>query len=848
MLPEVKAGRLIRKRKHPAPPLTDIDPNFGVEYDDSKHSDLLRKHLDVSHLTPPQQLVLTNLIKKYWRVFSKEGVTTPVKDYECEIDTGDAKPFACKDPTFGPREQPIIEKAISKLLALGHIKQIHDSEWLSKPLLAAKPHQENVTNINNFVWRFCVSYIRLNAHTRIIAMPIPHCDSAVGNAFGNSKFRWLMDAISGYNQIRVATSSQAKLAFAGPNCSKYTYLVMPFGPVNGRVIFIIFIYDLDSTWKSLAESRGLTIDETLTTRIIVDDIFSWAKTFDEFIHYLTCQLDVCLSQNLSLSLKKSFFCPARMEFVGHDVCENGNRPAMSKHALMKHWPAFVIARDVASFVGFMNFYSMYIPCFEQRISPLRDLAKLEMETVITDQLTPAHQAAKLDMIDAICSDPCIGRFDYNKRSYLLTDFSKKGFGYDLCQPDSDHPASMEAMRREMEGGDCEFLLPNTTLRLRSTGFGSRRTRGREDSLHSHLGEAFALDWAIHKCRAKIWGTRFTALTDCFALRFILSYDGPNPVLLRLQMRFQLWAMDLYHRSGFLMVSPDYMSRVGADLCFDELSRNYLNRTVNLRKNYPAASGTMLPENMPGYRAPRVRSVLPPDTTTVATTLVSLSDDNYVDPAFAPILTSIYSGNSGGHHFCLQTVPILTGYLTAEESDRITYRPLYQHHIPVIASELTSYSFAVYGFNSGHLLPLHHEINIDVALAADTRPCGRALFKQFTRCPSISNSADDLLKRIQTSTATSTIHGYFIHSHRFRKRETEHTFWTVQSAIIRALRAKRGLQIFWVSIHPSCDMALANGFVRSTSRTGWIVSTTSVYFPDMGDSVADSSTFLVGVST
>jgi len=116
---------------------------------------------------------------------------------------------------------------------------------------------------------------------------------------------------------------------------------MPFRPANGPTIFIVFIHDLDGTWKTLAIERNITIDDTLNTKIIVDDIFSGAKIWEEFIKYFTCQLDVCLSQNLSLSLKKNFFCPERMEFVGHDVCPNGNRPIVSKRALLEHWPAFV---------------------------------------------------------------------------------------------------------------------------------------------------------------------------------------------------------------------------------------------------------------------------------------------------------------------------------------------------------------------------------------------------------------------------------------------------------------------------------------------------------------------------
>ena len=126
-------------------------------------------------------------------------------------------------------------------------------------------------------------------------MPIPRCDAAVGNSFGGTRWRWLLDAISGYNQIRVAKSSQIKLAFAGPDCSKYTYTVMPFGPVNGPVIFIVFIHDLNSTWQELAHNRGIKFDVKTGTTIIVDDIFSWAPTFETSLAYMAYQFQVCQS-------------------------------------------------------------------------------------------------------------------------------------------------------------------------------------------------------------------------------------------------------------------------------------------------------------------------------------------------------------------------------------------------------------------------------------------------------------------------------------------------------------------------------------------------------------------------
>ena len=78
---------------------------------------------------------------------------------------------------------------------------------------------------------------------------------------------------------------------------------------------------------------------------------------------MECQLHVPQTQRLSLSLKKSKLFPQRFEFVGVNVCTDGNRPAQSKHQLLQHWATPVIVRDVANFFGFLQFYSCFIPHF-----------------------------------------------------------------------------------------------------------------------------------------------------------------------------------------------------------------------------------------------------------------------------------------------------------------------------------------------------------------------------------------------------------------------------------------------------------------------------------------------------
>ena len=58
---------------------------------------------------------------------------------------------------------------------------------------------------------------------------------------------------------------------------------MPFVPINGLVIFIVFIHDMDSTFKGVAATRGIVVDAKTGRRLIVDDIYSWSRSFEEFI-------------------------------------------------------------------------------------------------------------------------------------------------------------------------------------------------------------------------------------------------------------------------------------------------------------------------------------------------------------------------------------------------------------------------------------------------------------------------------------------------------------------------------------------------------------------------------------
>ena len=104
------------------------------------------------------------------------------------IDTESSPPVNCKNLHYGVHEPPIMQKTIDALQQTGFIIEDKISPWNSNIVLAPKPHQEHITDIDEFTCRFCISYVALNLVTLIISYPIPQYDDAVMNEFGTAIF------------------------------------------------------------------------------------------------------------------------------------------------------------------------------------------------------------------------------------------------------------------------------------------------------------------------------------------------------------------------------------------------------------------------------------------------------------------------------------------------------------------------------------------------------------------------------------------------------------------------------------------------------------------------------------
>ena len=130
--------------------------------------------------------------------------------------------------------------------------------------------------------------------------------------------------------------------------------------VGGKIVFISATMEIYIGNKTIVSG----------TKIIIDDILVCAL----FV-YLECICTVFRKYRVNFRLDKCDFLKLRVEYVGHDVTNDGNCPASSKFSMINDWKIPERGESLFSFIGLINFYHRYAPCMEIRLKPLRKLLK-----------------------------------------------------------------------------------------------------------------------------------------------------------------------------------------------------------------------------------------------------------------------------------------------------------------------------------------------------------------------------------------------------------------------------------------------------------------------------------------
>jgi hypothetical protein len=286
------------------------------------------------------------------------------------------------------------------------------------------------------------------------------------------------------------------------------------------------------------------------------------------------------------------------------------------------------------------------------------------------------------------------------------------------------------------------------------------------------------------------------VTDCYAIKFILLYEGGNPAILRLQMQLMCWDVNIVHRPDSELADANYWSRLGADLNFDPLFHRYLELTHHLRWSLLAPTDLpMRPENMPYYQGPRIQQPTP--STNAVNTL-----------HIQTLLTDLVVLGSRGHTH-LSNVPVRFGDLSSSMTNGICLtlaRTLLNNKFARYACETMNFDWAVHSFSNGHFLSTIESRNLPftICLTCGSTERGRSLFHEFATSATVFSSGNNCLNHIRALGNQSVISGYLINSYCFQTSEVTSLFWKLQLSIIAQLRLIPSLSIIVAVIIPDHD--------------------------------------------
>jgi len=261
------------------------------------------------------------------------------------------------DETINPVRQPqrrmnpmmkeIVKEELQKLLQVGIIYPISDSQWVSPLVVVPK---------KNGKWRICVDYGELKKATLIDHFPPPFIDQVLDSLTGKKLFSFL-DGFSGYNQIKIALEDQDKTTFTCPR-GTYPYNILPFGLCNAPATF----------QRSILAIFADLIHECV--EVYMDDFIVYGNAFDDCLNNLEKVLKRCIETNLSLSNEKCFMMLTEGIVLGHHISSSGIKVDPAKIQVIVNLMPPKTKKEVKSFLGYVGYYKRFNENFSKIVLPL----------------------------------------------------------------------------------------------------------------------------------------------------------------------------------------------------------------------------------------------------------------------------------------------------------------------------------------------------------------------------------------------------------------------------------------------------------------------------------------------
>lgn len=427
----------------------------------------------------------------------------------------------------------VLRKELTSLLDKEFIQQSKSSA--AAPVLFAKKPGGGL--------RFCVDYRGINAITRKDRYPLPLIKETL-NALSSAKWLTKLDVSAAFHKIRIAKGEEWKTAFR-TRYGLFEWKVCPFGLTGSPATFQRYI-----NWV-LREY----LDDFCSA--YVDDILVFTKgSLEDHRIKVNKILSSLLEHGLHLDISKCEFETKCTKYLGYIIdVDEGVKMDPEKVKAIAEWKEPTTVKAIRSFLGFANYYRLFIKDFAKLSRPLTNLTRKGIKFNWSQECDNSFQKIK----QAFTEQPILATFDPELETQL--------------EPDASGWAS---------GGTLTQFDPVTKV-WKPVAFFSAKHLPAECNYDIHDKELLAIVKCVKEWNSELRGLKkpFTILTD----HKNLEPFGSKKVLNERQVRWmEILAplnFTLKHRPGKASIVPDALSRREQDKPKDASDSRIANRERTL---------------------------------------------------------------------------------------------------------------------------------------------------------------------------------------------------------------------------------------------------------------------------
>lgn len=461
---------------------------------------------ELDYLDKAESQALVGVLGQYPDVLTdKLGVTNRI---EYKIQLTDHVPVRQPPYRLSPPKMKELRALINQMLSDGVIRA-SVSPYASPMFLVPKPGGKG--------YRPVVDYRALNQKVVLESVPLPDLHNCF-TWFSGARYFTVFDLNQAYHQIPLAEESKPLTAFS-TDWNLYEYNRVPFGLATGAAVLSRL---LDSVLGDLKYKFVYNY---------LDDVVVYSRSFQEHIEHIEQVLKRFRDAGLTVKPAKVNLARREISFLGHIISADGVKIDYDRTKAIYDFPRPKNKKDIASFIGMVNFFRKFIANFAQLAAPLNFLRRKNQKFEWGETQQASFDALKL----ALASAPVLAVPDFDKQFILQTDASNSGIAAVLLQ--------------EQNGA------------RRPIGYASRSLSETEKNYSVYELEALGVLFGVERFRFFLEHKKFLLETDNQALTWVLARPRKTGRIARWAVRISAFRFDVHHIRGSDNGVADALSRM-----------------------------------------------------------------------------------------------------------------------------------------------------------------------------------------------------------------------------------------------------------------------------------------------